>query len=90
VDAEGYLWSAQFGAGVILRIAPDGTVARTLEVPVSWVSCMTFGGENRDVLYVTSIGGELNGERDTTPEAGSLYAIHGLGVQGLSEPRFAG
>ncbi|MBT7612713.1 MAG: SMP-30/gluconolactonase/LRE family protein [Rhodospirillaceae bacterium] len=90
VDAEGHVWSAQFGAGKINRIKPDGTVVRVIDVPVKWVSCMTFGGENNDVLYVTSIGCEIAGERDPTPEAGGLFVIHGLGVQGPPEPRFAG
>lgn len=90
VDAEGHVWSAQFGAGKLHRIAPDGTVVRVIDVPVKWGSCMTFGGPDNDVLYVTSIGCEIEGERDDSPAAGGLFVIHGLGVQGLPEPRFAG
>lgn len=90
VDAEGHVWSAQFSAGSIRRIAPDGTVERVVELPVQWVASMTFGGDDHDVLYVTTIGGEDQGARDPSPEAGGLFAIHGLGVAGLPEPRFAG
>lgn len=90
VDAEGHVWSAQFSAGSIRRIAPDGAVERVVELPVQWVASLTFGGDDYDVLYVTTIGGEDQGERDPSPQAGGLFAIHGLGIQGLAERRFAG
>jgi len=90
VDSEGYVWSARFDAGTILRIAPDGAVDRAIELPVRWVASLTFGGEDHDVLYVTSIGGAYQGERDPSPQAGGLFAVRGLGIQGLPERRFAG
>jgi len=90
VDAEGYVWSAYFGTGTIRRIAPDGSVNRVVELPIQWVASMTFGGEDHDVLYVTSIGGEYQGERDSSRQAGGLFAIQGLGIRGLPETRFAG
>jgi sugar lactone lactonase YvrE len=90
VDAEGYVWSANFGGGSIRRISPEGKIDRVIDLPVKWVASMTFGGENHDVLYVTTIGGEYDGERDDSPAAGGLFAIRDLGVQGLAEPRFAG
>ena len=90
VDAEGHLWSALFGSGRIARFAPDGSLDRTVELPVAWVSSVMFGGPGLDVLFATSIGGRLLDERDPSPDAGALFAIHGLGVKGLPEPRFAG
>ncbi len=90
VDAEGYLWSAQFNAGTIRRLAPDGRIDRVVELPVKWVASVTFGGENHDLLYATSIGGALQGERDSSPRAGGLFVVADLGVRGLPEPRFAG
>ncbi len=90
VDAEGHLWSALFGSGRIARFAPDGSLDRTVELPVAWVSSVMFGGPGLDVLFAISIGGRLLDERDPSPDAGALFAIHGLGVKGLPEPRFAG
>ncbi|MCP4387732.1 MAG: SMP-30/gluconolactonase/LRE family protein [Gammaproteobacteria bacterium] len=90
VDAEGYLWSAHFDSGTIRRIDPEGSVERVIELPVQWVASLTFGGENHDVLYVTTIGSEYDGKRDTSDQAGGLFAIHDLGIQGLAENRFAG
>lgn len=90
VDVEGFIWSAHFDSGTIRRINPDGAIDRVIELPVQWVASLTFGGDNHDILYVTTIGGEYDGERDQSPLAGSLFAIHDLGVQGMAETRFAG
>jgi len=90
VDAEGYLWSAHFDSGTIRRITPDGNVERVIELPVRWVASLTFGGDDHDILYVTTIGGEYDGERDESPQAGGLFAIRDLGIRGLAENRFAG
>ena len=50
-----------------------------------------FGGQNLDVLYLTSIGfGLTEGTEDSQPDAGGLFAITGLGVAGLPQPRFKG
>jgi len=90
VDAEGYLWSANFDGGSIRRISPDGVIDRVIELPVRWVASLTFGGDNHDVLYVTTIGGEYDGARDDSPAAGGLFAIRDLAIQGIAEKRFAG
>jgi L-arabinonolactonase len=90
VDAEGYLWSANFDSGCIRRINSEGVVDRVIELPVQWVASLTFGGDDNDILYVTTIGGEDNGKRDASPQAGGLFAIHDLGIKGLAERRFVG
>jgi L-arabinonolactonase len=90
VDAEGFLWSANFDAGNIRRIAPNGVVDRVIELPVRWVASLTFGGADHELLYVTTIGGAYDGARDDSPAAGGLFVISGLGVRGLEETRFAG
>ena len=89
VDAEGHLWSAIAGGGKIVCYKPDGSIARTVEVPVPIITSVMFGGDNLDVMYATSIGEKiLNMEPGT--DGGSLFAINGLGVKGKPEPRFAG
>ena len=47
-------------------------------------------GANLDVAYVTSMARPMNGQYHREREAGCLFAVHGLGVRGLPEPRFAG
>jgi L-arabinonolactonase len=89
VDAEGHLWSAIAGGGKIACFNPDGSLARTVEMPTQIPASVMFGGDNLDVLYVPSIGVKI-GDLDPDPKGGSLFAIKGLGVRGKPEPRFAG
>lgn len=89
VDAEGNLWSAIAGGGKIVCFKPDGSIARTVEVPVPIVTSVMFGGDQLDVMYATSIG-EKTLRMEPGPQGGSLLAIRGLGVKGKPEPRFAG
>jgi sugar lactone lactonase YvrE len=89
VDAEGNLWSAIAGGGKLVCFKSDGSVARTVEVPVPIITSVMFGGDNLDVLYATSIGMKIL-NMEPGPEGGALFAINGLGVKGKPEPRFAG
>jgi L-arabinonolactonase len=89
VDAEGHLWSAIAGGGKIVCYNPDGTIARTVEVPVPIITSVMFGGDNLEVMYATSIGEKILG-MEPGPDGGCLFAIKGLGVKGKPEPRFAG
>lgn len=49
-----------------------------------------FGGKNLDIMYVTSMGRPMKGVPQKEASAGGLFAVHGLGVKGLPEPRFGG
>jgi sugar lactone lactonase YvrE len=50
-----------------------------------------FGGPNLDVLYVTSMAKPPLPRFPADPAPrGALFAIHGLGIQGVPEPRFSG
>jgi len=88
VDAEGYVWSTGYDGGVIRRFRPDGVLDRQIEMPVRRVSSVMFGGPDLDILFVTSIG--IDVPPPDNPGTGNLFAVHGLGVRGLPEPRFAG
>ncbi len=90
VDADGFVWSAQFGLHKVARFAPDGSLERMVEVPPKMVTSVMFGGPNLDVLYVTSASGEISGYSDDSDHAGGTFAVHGLGITGLPEPRFKG
>lgn len=88
VDAEGYLWNAQWGGSRIVRYAPDGTIDRIVEVPVQQPSSCAFGGEGLATLYVTSAREHLSEEvLAGQPLAGSLFAFE-PGVAGLPLPLF--
>ncbi len=87
VDAEGYLWNALCLAGKIARIAPDGTLERTIDMPVEYVTSVMFGGENLDMLYVTSLRIPLRRVPPKEANAGALFVVQGLGVRGIPESR---
>jgi L-arabinonolactonase len=35
VDAEGFIWNAQWGAARVVRYSPDGEIDRVIDMPVS-------------------------------------------------------
>ena len=89
VDADGCYWQAGIDGWQLYRITPAGRVDMTVDLPVERPSRPMFGGRNLDTLFVTSLGVGLSAGQDQ-PEAGSLFAISGLGVQGLPQTRFKG
>ena len=90
VDAEGYLWNAVWGGGKLLRFTPDGELDREVRLPVTNPTCVTFGGPNLDVLFVTTAWFGLTEEqRNAEPLAGALFAFT-PGVRGRPENRYAG
>ena len=89
VDAEGFVWNAQFNGGQLVRYAPDGRIDRVLPLPVKKPTCCAFGGPNLDLLYITTASQNMSeADMQAEPLAGALLAIK-VGVCGLPEPRFA-
>jgi L-arabinonolactonase len=89
-DADGYYWCALIGYGAIGRFDPKGRLQRLVQVPVTHPTMCSFGGPDLDVLYVTSGTVFLQaGALEQEPLAGSLFAVHGLGVRGMPDPLFA-
>ncbi|WP_293865559.1 SMP-30/gluconolactonase/LRE family protein [uncultured Alsobacter sp.] len=89
VDAEGYVWASLVTVGKIARFTPTGQLDRLIEAPTDMPSCVTFGGPDLTTLFVTSIKDSGSGRAISRhPAGGHLFAIDGLGVKGLPEPRF--
>ena len=86
IDAEGFLWNARWGAGVVARFAPDGRLDRVVELPASQPTSVAFGGPDLRTMYVTSArqGLDAPGEMD-----GALFRV-AVEVAGLPMTRFAG
>jgi sugar lactone lactonase YvrE len=90
VDAEGFVWSAQFDRWCIHRYAPDGRLDRAVRLPVQRPTTCMFGGTDLATLYVTSARMDLADDAlAAQPHAGGVFALD-AGVRGLPEPRFAG
>lgn len=85
IDSEDHLWNAQWGAGQIVRYRPEGTVERRLRLPVSQPSCVTFAGENLDLLCVTSARVDLSAvDLEQQPLAGALL-VYQCDIPGCTE-----
>lgn len=88
IDAEGFLWNAEWGASRLVRYAPDGRVDRVVGMPVEQPSCCMFGGANLSTLFVTSAWEHLAETAEARPHsAGDLFALQ-PGVKGLPLPVF--
>lgn len=82
VDAEGFIWSARWDGGCVVRYAPDGREDRRIRFPAKKVSSVTFGGADYADLYVTTAGG--NDKRNEGEGAGALFRVR-PGVRGVPE-----
>lgn len=87
IDAEGYVWNAEYAGGRIARYSHSGEISRVVELPVSYPTCCCFGGKNLGHLYVTSASEPLSAEeRLAEPLAGQVLAMD-VGARGRAEFR---
>ena len=85
IDAEGYLWNAEWGGSRLVRYTPEGMENRVLKTIVSQPTCMAFGGEDMNLLFVTSARIGLSEEAlAAQPEAGNLF-IYRTDFKGVNE-----
>ena len=54
VDAQGFVWSAQWYGSCVVRYDPDGKVERYLRTPAKQTSSLVFGGEDLTDIFITS------------------------------------
>jgi len=93
VDAEGFVWSAQWYGGCIVRYDPEGKQERRIQIPAKQVSSLTFGGESLSDLFITSAGKSEpmpvmppGYDPSTGPMGGQLFQIK-FDIQGKAEYR---
>jgi sugar lactone lactonase YvrE len=84
VDSQGYLWNCRFYGACIVRVAPNGTIDRIIEMPVRNVTTCTFGGPARKTLYITTASTEA---ALADRLAGGLFTLES-DVPGQPENRF--
>ncbi len=90
IDDEGFLWSAHWGGGKVIRYTPDGKVEREFPVPALHPTSCAFGGPARNELFITTAWTALSEEeRKTYPLAGDLFHIV-TDVTGTPRRTFAG
>jgi sugar lactone lactonase YvrE len=87
VDADGGVWVALYGAGVVHHYTADGRLDGVVEVPATKVTACALGGPDLDRLFITTSREGL--ASDEEPLAGSLF-VADVGVRGLPVLEFAG
>ncbi|MGF6727664.1 sugar lactone lactonase YvrE/DNA-binding IclR family transcriptional regulator [Paraburkholderia sp. GAS41] len=91
VDADGCLWVAMWDDWCVVRFDPEGREMTRIRMPVPRPTSCCFGGQNLDILYVTSARVRLAEDLlNSAPLSGSLFAVNINGVRGLPETTFAG
>jgi len=86
VDAEGYLWVGHWAGWRVSRYSPAGKVERAIKLPVPTATCLAFGGDELNELYITTAYKGLSDEqRKAAPWSGDLFRVR-LDVRGLVEP----
>ncbi len=93
VDAEGFVWSAIWGGGCVIRFDPDGREERRISFPATQTASCMFGGADLNELYVTTAwsgtgeppaGFEPAGYDYSAHRGGELYRVR-LDIQGKPE-----
>jgi sugar lactone lactonase YvrE len=88
VDSEGYVWTAIFAGGRVVRFRPDGSVDRTIALPVTNPTCVCLGGPERRTLFITTARKFLDASQlEREPLAGSVLAVK-VDTPGVPENRF--
>jgi L-arabinonolactonase len=88
VDAEGYIWNAQWGASQVVRYSPAGEIDFVLRLPVSQPTCVAFGGPQLDRLFITSATQGFDEQALLAePEAGNVLVFQ-TNITGTPDSRF--
>ncbi|CAH0553628.1 unnamed protein product [Brassicogethes aeneus] len=90
IDSDDNIWVAIYGGGCILHVhGQTGELLLKLDLPVTYVTSLAFGGPNLDILYATTSRMRLTeAQIPSQPLAGTVLAITNLGVKGLPANEF--
>lgn len=89
IDSKNNLWVAQWGGfGVYCYNPYTGELITKINVPAPHVASCAFGGENLDVLYITTARAGLSeAQLKQYPLSGSLFSCR-PGVKGVTANKF--
>lgn len=82
-DAQGRMYNAEWGGSKVRCYNTDGSVDIDIKMTVSQPTCVAFGGDNLDLLLVTSAAVQTQGESG----AGDLF-IFKTDRKGMAQARF--
>jgi len=89
LDTENYLWNAQWGGSQVICYDTKGNIEHCLQLPVAQPTCVAIGGENLDLLIVTSAKQGLTAEQlQNQPYAGHVFIYQLMGIKGVAKTRY--
>ncbi len=75
IDKNGNLWVAMWGTGKVCCFNKNAELKLILQLPVSKVTSCTFGGNDMNILYITTASIGLNEvEYERQPHAGKIFS----------------
>jgi sugar lactone lactonase YvrE len=84
IDSQGYLWNCRFSGKCIVRVGPNGSIDRVIEMPVTNITSCTFGDEDYSTLFITTAS---SGAPARERLSGGLFALR-TAIPGQPENRF--
>jgi sugar lactone lactonase YvrE len=87
VDSEGGVWVAFWDGSAVRRFDPSGALTAVIEVPCARPTKPWFGGEDLDLLYITSARRET--DRHATDDLGGAIFVADPGIRGRRANAFA-
>ena len=75
VDCAGNLWSAQWGRGRVAIYDKNGKYLKAFSVPAPHSSCPAFGGEDLNMLFVTTAREHISPEDLTENDGRTFYTL---------------
>ena len=91
VDAEDFVWSAEWYGSRVVRYDPDGKIERTIATPAKQTSSLAFGGPDMTDIFITSAAKSEpmpimppGYDPNAGNFGGALYHIN-LGIRGKAE-----
>ncbi|WP_192347790.1 SMP-30/gluconolactonase/LRE family protein [Algoriphagus sp. Y33] len=89
IDQEGMLWVAHYGGSGVYRWNPmTGELIEKIDLPVPHVTSCAFGGENLDMLLITTAQENMSsGQLKEFPMSGDVFLVK-TGTKGVEANRF--
>ncbi|WP_406685175.1 SMP-30/gluconolactonase/LRE family protein [Seonamhaeicola sp. MEBiC1930] len=89
IDDENMLWVGMWNGNAVIRFNPNtGEILQTIEVPAHNVTSCAFGGENLEILYITTASLDMTDEEQKNyPLSGSVFKVI-PGVKGVESSFF--
>lgn len=76
VDQSGSLWIAKWGGSCIEKLSALGNLESSHSLPVQQPSSCCFGGDNNQLLFVTSaMEGLTDQQKNNSPHAGKVFVM---------------